>query len=262
MRMKWLLAVSLFANAGVVHAEVKSKTVTYKHGGVTFKGFLAWDDSAKGKRPGILLVHEWWGLNEYARKRAVQLAGLGYVAFACDMYGEGKVTQHPKEAGQMATAVRKNIKEWQARARAALKILQKHEGVDPNRLAAIGYCFGGSTALQLAYTGADLKAVVTFHAALPLPAPGEAKAIKAKLLICHGAADPFVKDETVAKVRAVWEDAKVDYEINYYGLAQHSFTVPGIDKIGVSGLSYNAEADRRSWEAMRLLFREAFARTK
>ncbi len=263
MRIKWLLAASLVVvNAGLAHAAVKTKAVTYTHGGVTFKGHLAWDDAVKGKRPGVLVVHEWWGLNAYARKRAEQLAALGYVAFACDMYGEGKTTQHPKEAGEMATAVRKNVKEWQARARAALKILRDDSKVDPKRLAAIGYCFGGSTALQLAYSGADLDAVVTFHAALPVPEGGQAKGIKAKLLICHGAADPFVKDEAVAKARSAWEEAKVDYEVNYYGGAQHSFTVPGIDKVGVKGLSYNAQADRRSWEAMRQLLREAFARKK
>src|SRR5262249_25951461 len=144
------------------------------HGGVTFKGHLAWDDSARGKRPGVLVVHEWWGLDGYARKRAEQLAGLGYVAFACDMDGQGKVAEHPKEAGKMASEVRKNVKDWQGRALAALAVLEKQEGVDPKRLAAIGYCFGGSTALQLAYAGADLAAVVTFHAALPVPDEGQA----------------------------------------------------------------------------------------
>jgi dienelactone hydrolase len=178
------------------------------------------------------------------------------------MYGGGKVTEHPKEAGQMAGEVRKNLQSWQGRARAALKILQDHEAVDTQRLAAIGYCFGGSTALQLAYTGADLRAVVTFHAALPVPEPEQAKAIKAKLLICHGAVDPFIPEEVVMKVRSAWEAAKVDYELNYYGGAQHSFTVPGVDKVGVKGLSYNAEADRRSFAAMRRLFTEVFAEPK
>jgi dienelactone hydrolase len=244
------------AHAALTPAAVKTRAVTYKHGGQTFKGHLAWDDSAKGKRPGVLVLHEWWGLNDYARKRAEQLAALGYVAFAADMYGEGKVTEHPKEAGKMATAVRKNIKTWQGRARAGLKVLQDDERVDPKRIAAIGYCFGGSTALQLAYTGADLAAVVTFHAALPVPTQDQAKAIKARVLICHGAADSFIPEATIQKVRAALEDARVDYQMNYYGGAQHSFTVKGVDKVGVKGLKYNAAADRRSWAEMMRLFGE------
>src|SRR4051794_32115639 len=141
MRHKWLLAVSLLAwQAAPAVAEVKTKGITYTHDGVTFKGHLAWDDAAQGKRPGVLVCHEWWGLNEYARKRAEKLAALGYVAFACDMYGEGKTTEHPKEAGQMATAVRKNLKMWQGRARAALKVLLDQSNVDGGKVAAIGYC--------------------------------------------------------------------------------------------------------------------------
>jgi dienelactone hydrolase len=263
MRRHFLLASALLVcGASAAQADVKTMTVTYTYQGTTFKGHLAWDDAKQGKRPGVLVCHEWWGLNDYARKRAEQLAGLGYVAFACDMYGEGKSTEHPKEAAAMATLVRKNLKEWQGRAQAALKILQEHDAVDTRELAAIGYCFGGSTALQLAYSGADLAAVVTFHAAVPTPEPEQAKAIKAKLLICQGAADPFVKDETLQKARAAYEAAHVDYEMNYYGGAEHSFTVADIAKAGVPGLRYNAEADRRSWQAMREVFREAFGKKK
>lgn len=259
MRNTFLLAAALLFITSAARAEVKTKTIAYSYDGVSFQGHLAWDDAVQGKRPGVLVVHEWWGLNDYARKRAEQLAKMGYVAFACDMYGTGKVTEHPKEASAMATEVRKNIKSWQGRAQAALKILQDHEFVD-GKLAAIGYCFGGSTALQLAYTGAPLSAVVTFHAAVPTPEPEQAQAIKAKLLLCHGAADPFVKDETLQKAREVFEAAKVDYEMNYYGRAAHSFTVPDIDRIGVQGLSYNAEADRRSWSDMQRIFAETLGR--
>jgi dienelactone hydrolase len=263
MRSKWLFAVLLVAcNVAVARAAVKTKTITYEYGGVTFKGHLAWDDAASGKRPGVLLVHEWWGLNDYARQRAEQLAGLGYVAFACDMYGEGKVTEHPKEAGEFATEVRKNVKVWQGRAQAALKVLRDQESVDAGKLAAIGYCFGGSTALELAYTGADLKAVVTFHAGLPVPDAEQAKAVKAKVLVCHGAADTFISEETAAKFRAALEGAKVDYEMIYLGGAKHSFTVKGVEEKKVDGLAYNAEADRRSWQAMRMLFDEVFGAPK
>jgi dienelactone hydrolase len=253
----WILIVAPF-----VQAEVKTKTVTYEHGGVNLIGHLAWDDAVPGKRPGVLVVHEWWGLNDYARKRAEQLAAMGFVAFAVDMYGEGKVTTHPQEAGQMAAAVRKDIKTFQGRAQAGLKVLQDHELVDARRIAAIGYCFGGATALVLAYTGADLAAVVSFHGALPVPGPDQAKAIKAKILICHGALDSFIPEATIQKVRDAFEQAKVDYEINYYGGAVHSFTVPDADKAGMKGIAYNAEADQRSWRDMLRLFGEVFATGK
>ncbi len=259
MRSNWLVALAIVgATATLARAEVKTRTIDYEYGGVTFKGHLAWDDAAKGKRPGVLVVHEFWGLDDYARKRAEQLAGLGYVAFACDMYGEGKHTEHPREAGQFAGEVRKNVKVWQGRAQAALKVLVNQEQVDANKLAAIGYCFGGSTALQLAYTGADLKAVVTFHAGLSIPDAEQAKAIKAKLLICHGAADKFIPEKDAVQFREALANAKVDYAMVYFANATHGFTVKNIDAKNVPGLSYNAEADRRSWQYMRLLFKEVF----
>jgi dienelactone hydrolase len=246
--------------APLAQAEVKTKVVDYTYDGTNLKGYLAWDDAVQGKRPGVLVVHEWWGLNDYARKRAEQLAGMGYVAFACDMYGEGKTTQHPQEAGQMAGEVRKNLKTWQGRAQAGLKILQDNEMVDAKKVAAIGYCFGGSTALQLAYTGADLAAVVTFHGALPIPNAEQAKNIKSKILICHGALDSFIPEETIQKVRAALEEAKVDYHMVYYSGAVHSFTVPGADKVGMKGIAYNEAADRRSWKEMQDLFAEVLGK--
>jgi dienelactone hydrolase len=251
-----MAAVSILVPS--TRAAVQSKEVSYSHEGVNFKGHLAWDDSVQGKRPAVLVVHEWWGLNDYARQRADKLAALGYVAFACDMYGEGKVTTHPEEAGQMAGEVRKNVKTWQGRAQAALKILQDHELVDAQKIAAIGYCFGGSTALELAYTGADLAAVVTFHGALPVPDSDQARAIKAKVLICHGARDGFIPEETIHKFRTALEDAKVDYEMDYYGGAVHSFTVPEAGKVGNPGMAYSPEADHRSWTSMLRLFNEVF----
>src|SRR5262249_22152623 len=159
----------------------------YKHGDLELEGYLAWDDAVSGKRPGVLIVHEWWGLNDYARRRADQLAKLGYVAFALDMYGKGVLLKHPSEAGGRDTPVRSNVKDWRDRAIAGLKVLKSQEQCDASRLAAIGYCFGGSTVLQLAFTGADLKGVVTFHGALTPPSDDEGKQLKAKILICHGA---------------------------------------------------------------------------
>jgi dienelactone hydrolase len=254
----WLAVVVVLAGVSSGQAAVKTKTVNYRFDGVNLKGHLAWDDEVQGKRPAVLVVHEWWGLNDYAKQRAEKLAALGYVALACDMYGEGRVAQHPQEAGQMAGEVRKNVKTWQGRAQAALKVLQDHELVDAREIAAIGYCFGGSTALELAYTGADLAAVVTFHGALPVPEPDQAKAIKAKVLICHGALDSFIPEATIQKVRDAFEEARVDYEMNYYGGAVHSFTVPDADKVGMKGIAYNAAADHRSWKSMLRLFDEVF----
>jgi dienelactone hydrolase len=258
-----LIAIFVFmVQAVAVQAAVKTKTVSYTYDGTTFKGYLAWDDAIQDKRPGVLVVHEWWGLNDYARKRTEQLAGLGYVAFAADMYGDGKVTEHPKEAGEMAGLVRKNVKSWQGRAQAALKVLKENEMVDPKKLAVIGYCFGGSTALQLGYSGADVSAIVTFHAGIPVPEAADAKAIKGKVLICHGAADKFIPDDALLKTRDAFEDAKVDYEMIYYGGAKHGFTVVTADKSGVEGLAYNAEADKRSWNEMLRLFGEVFGKAK
>jgi dienelactone hydrolase len=257
-KIEMLAAACFLALPPIVQAELKTKSVTYSHGGVNFIGHLAWDDAVHGMRPGVLVVHEWWGLNDYARKRADQLASLGFVAFAADIYGEGKVTTHPQEAGQMAGAVRKDVKTWQGRGQAALRVLQNHELVDAKRIAAIGYCFGVATALELAYTGADLAAVVTFHGALPVPDPEQARAIKAKILICHGAVDSFISEATIQKVHEAFEQAKVDYEINYYGGAVHSFTVPEADAVGMKGLAYNAAADQRSWRDMLRLFGEVF----
>ena len=179
-----LAALGLFASQ--THAAVVTKTIDYEYDGAKLKGFLAYDDATAEKRPACLVVHEWWGLNDYAKERCKKLAELGYVAFAVDMYGDGKSVEHPDDARKMATAVRQNLKTWRGRAEAGLKQLTSQPNVDAAKVAAIGYCFGGSTCLQLAYSGADLKAVATFHAALPTPTPEEAKAIKAKLYVAHG----------------------------------------------------------------------------
>jgi dienelactone hydrolase len=248
-----LLCVSPFAIA-----EVKTETVTYEFGGTKLKGHLAYDAAITGKRPGILVVHEWWGLDAYARKRAEMLAALGYVAFAVDMYGDGKTTEHPQEAGQMAGAVRKNIDTWLGRAKAGLKVLQDHDRVDAKKIAAIGYCFGGSTALQLALNGADVAAVVSFHGALPVPTEEQCKAVKSRILICHGSLDSFIPEKTIQEFRGALEKANVDYQFVYYAGAYHSFTVPGADEKMIKGIKYDKNADARSWLHMQQLFKEAF----
>ena len=239
-------------------AAVKTEVVNYKVGDKPFKGFIAYDDAVKTKRPGILVVHEWWGLDAYARRRAEQLAGLGYVAFAADMYGDGKTTVHPTEAGEMAKMVRMNQKDWLARANAGLQVLRDHALVDGQKLAAIGYCFGGSTSLMMANSGLDIRAAVSFHGALPIPEPDDLKKVKAKILICHGAKDTFIKEDTIQKVRGAYDKAGVDYQMIYYGGAVHSFTVPEANEKKVEGLRYDPDADRRSWNAMRALFDEVF----
>lgn len=239
-------------------AEIQSKVISYQHGDVQLEGFLAWDDARTGKRPGILVVHEWWGLNEYARDRARQLAALGYAAFAVDMYGKGQVTTHPDQAATWMKQVQADVKQWQGRARTGLAVLQSQEMVDPQRLAAIGYCFGGATVLQLAYSGADVKGVVSFHGALPMPTGQQAQGADTKILIAHGNADPFLTEEHVRKFRQALDAANLDWQMVVYAGARHSFTNPGADAHGIDALKYNRQADVRSWKHMQLFFEELF----
>lgn len=237
-------------------AAVQTKTIEYQDGGTKCIGFLAWDDAVEGKRPGVLVVHEWWGLNDYARNRAKELAKLGYIAFAADMYGEGKTVDHPKDAGEMAGKVRANVDAWRKRAQASLNVLTSQPQCDAAKLAAIGYCFGGSTALQLAYTGADLDAVATFHAALPTPTEAESKAIKARVLVCHGAEDKFIPEEAIKAFKGSLDKAGTKYEFVAYPGAVHSFTVPDAGKHNNPGMQYQAAADKDSWDRMTKLFAE------
>jgi len=241
-------------------ADVKTKTIEYQHGDVKLQGYFAWDDSIEGQRPGVLVVHEWWGLNDYARSRAKQLAQLGYVAFALDMYGKGKVTEHPKQAGKWAGMIRKNINQWQERSLLGLKQLQRHELVDRSRIAAIGYCFGGATVMQIAYSGADVRGVVSFHGSLPPATPEQQKKIKAKILVHHGASDGFIPEERIAAFKKALTEAKADWHFVTHGGAVHSFTNPGADKRGIDGLKYDPAADRRSWEHTQLFFDEIFGK--
>lgn len=260
MRSVIALAVVVLT-AAASQAAVVTKTVEYEFDGVKLKGHVAYDDAAKEKRPGVLVVHEWWGLDDYAKGRCKQLADLGYVAFAPDMYGDGKVTEHPDDARKMATLTRSNAKVWRGRAEAGLKQLKAQPNVDGDKLAAIGYCFGGSTCLQLAYSGADLKAVATFHAAItPIPTDDEAKAVKGKLLICHGEADFFIKAEDIKVFRDALDKAKVKYEFVGYKDVFHSFTVPGADKHMIKGMKYDKAADEDSWKRTLALFKETLGR--
>ena len=255
LAMVW---VFITTGAGIAAAKVQTKTIAYTHHDVQLQGLMAWDDSNTGKRPGILVVHEWWGLNDYARKRAEQLASIGYVAFALDMYGKGKVTDHPDQAGKWMKAIQANTKSWQGRALEGLKILKASEQVDPNRLAAIGYCFGGATVLQLAYSGAPVKGVVSFHGSLPIPNETEATRTKAKILIAHGNADPFLTDTHIQQFRSTLDQAKLDWQMVLYAGARHSFTNPGAGQFGMKALKYDKKADERSWRHMQIFFEEIF----
>jgi dienelactone hydrolase len=248
--------------AGFAPAAVVTKAVDYEYDGTKLKGFLAYDDAVKGKRPGVIVFPEWWGLNDYAKIRATQLAEHGYVAFAADLYGEGKVIEvaHPMDALKMAGALRENIKTWRGRAEAALKQLTSNEHVDATKIAAIGYCLGGSTALQLAYSGADLKAVSTFHAGLPVPTAEEAKAIKAKILINNGADDKIVDEKTIKALKEALDTAKVKYTFENHPGAVHSFTVPDADKAKNPGMKYDKAADEKSWKEMMALFKETLGK--
>lgn len=249
-----LFGFSFLLLATFAEAAVQTKVVKYKHGDQECHGYLAWDDSTAGPRPGVLIVHEWWGLNEYAKDRAKKLAELGYAAFCADMYGDGKVVEHPKDAMEMTGKLRNNIDDWRKRAQEALATLKAQPECQPDKVAAIGYCFGGSTCLQLAYSGADVKAVATFHAGLPTPKPEEAKAIKAQILVCNGADDSFIPAEAIKAFRSALDTAKTKYEfVNYPGTV-HSFTVPDADKRGNPGMKYQKTADEDSWKKLQDLF--------
>ncbi len=255
--MRYLVpAFFAMAIAGGAHGAIKTEKIEYICGGVTFEGYLAWDDAVAGKRPGVMVVHEWWGLNDYAKKRTEQLAALGYVAFAADIYGKGVRPKGPKQAAAEAGKYRGNRALLRARARAALDWLKGDKRVDPKRVAAIGYCFGGGTVLELARSGAELRGVVSFHGNLDTPNPADAKNIKAKVLVLQGADDPMTKDQVPAFEQEM-RGAKVDWQMILYGGAVHSFTNPDSGNDPKKGISYNAEADRRSWAAMRAFLDEA-----
>jgi dienelactone hydrolase len=249
------VAFGLVFAAGAASAAVKTKTIEYKDGGVTLKGVLAWDDAASGKRPGVLVVHEWWGLNDYAMDRAKQLAAEGYVAFALDMYGDDKVTDHAKQAGEWMNQITGNIEGWRSRANAGLAVLKAQPQVDGASVAAIGYCFGGATVMQMAYAGAGVKAVVSFHGSLP-PAGEDVTAIKPRVLVAHGRDDGFIPADRIVAFQEGLDRAKADWEMTIYSGTRHSFTNPGADKHGMDGLAYNETADKRSWAAMLRLFDE------
>ena len=258
MKTVIMLAALGLLGVGSAGAEVVNKVVTYEQDGVVLEGYLAWDDAVEGLRPGVLVVHQWMGLSDNERMRADMLAALGYVAFAADIYGTGIRPANVSEASEEAGKYYGDLPLYRARLQAGLDELKKQPGVDPDRLAAIGYCFGGKGVLELARSGADVAGVVSFHGNLDTGMPASAGDIKCKILVCHGAVDPYVKPEAVAAFLEEMEAAQVDYQLIMYSGAVHAFTQKGAGNDPSKGAAYNKAADLRSWIAMNDFFGEIF----
>jgi dienelactone hydrolase len=236
--------------AATANAEVKEKPVTYSDGTTTMKGFVVYDDAIKTKQPGIVMIHEWWGITPHIHNEAKKFARQGYTAFIADMYGDAKTADNPKDAGALSSSVMKDPKAMESRFDAAKAELAKQASVNPQRIGAVGYCFGGAVVLNMARTGDDLRAVAGFHASLglntPAPAPGT---VKAKILILNGADDPFVKKEQYEALKKDFDAAKADYRIVTYPGAVHAFTNPEATELGKKfnlPLKYDAKADQES----------------
>ena len=256
---KLLAAVAACAVATAAHAKIQTKNIEYKQGDTVLQGFLAWDDAAKGKRPGVLIVHEWWGHNQHARNQAVRVAKAGYVGFALDMFGKGKVATHPKDAQAFVQEATKDPEVAKARFDAALDLLKQQPQVDAEKIAAFGYCFGGGVALQMAREGEPLDAVVTFHGSLaPHGPPAEPGKVKANILVLAGGADPMVPPEQVQAFEQEMRAALARFELITYPKAKHSFTNPDAAKAGMPGLEYNADADKKSWKSAIQFLKKVF----
>ncbi len=231
--------------------KVVTETVTYKDGDTELQGFLAYDANAKGKRPGILVIHEWWGLQGHPKERAERLAGMGYVALCVDMYGDGKVTDDPKQAGAWAGAFYGDrAGHGRARLKAGHDLLAGHERVDASQMGAMGFCYGGSVALEAAWAGWGLKGVVCFHGTLTTPTDEDAKNVKAAVLVCNGAADAWVGPDKVKAFEAAMAKHGLVHDVVSYEGAVHAFTNPGADAREMDNVKYHEAADEQSWEAM------------
>lgn len=253
-----LISAILLCLAVNAEAAIKTRLIEYKQGDTVLEGYLAWDDSQYSKRPGVLIVHEWTGLGSYVKKRAEMLAKMGYIAFAADIYGKGVRPADQATAARTAEIYKNDRTLMRARAKAGLETLKNQRQVDPRRLAAIGYCFGGTTALELARDGADIRGVASFHGGLSTPSMIDAKNISGKVLVLHGADDPFVKHYEVSAFEDEMRSAGIDWQLISYGGAVHSFTNPDAGSDNSKGAAYNDKADRRSWEALKLFLSEIF----
>lgn len=255
-----LAAILILSSVPTLQAKVETKSVTYSDGQTTLEGFVAWDTAHgnKNDRPGILVVHQWLGLSDYEKGRCQQLAELGFVAFAVDIYGQGVRPEGPQEAAKIASIYKQDRKLYRRRLQLGLEQLRSQPTVDSKQIAAIGYCFGGTGALELARSGADIDGVVSFHGGLDSPSPEDGQNIEAKILICHGADDPFVPAADVEAMKKEFNSAAVDWQMIIYSGAVHSFTHPAAGNDNSRGAAYNALADQRSWQAMNDFFSELF----
>ncbi|HET6922969.1 MAG TPA: dienelactone hydrolase family protein [Anaeromyxobacteraceae bacterium] len=254
------IAAAALAAAPAAAKEVGAP-VDYGAPGVTLKGYYVYDDAKAGKRPGVLVVHEWWGHNEYARKRARMLAGMGYAALAVDMYGDGKQAMHPDDAGKFAGETTKNFDVARARFQAAQEFLSRQPQVDAKRIAAIGYCFGGGVVLNMARQGADLRGVASFHGSLGAAKPAQPGSVKAKVVVFNGADDPFVKAEAIEAFKKEMTEAKADFRFVNLPGAVHSFTNPDADELGKKfnmPLRYDAAGDQKSWSELQAFLAGVF----
>ncbi len=259
--LKWIVWGLLLFFSVSISAKVRTKVISYSVNGTELSGYYAYDDAIKGKRPGVLVVHEWWGHNDYARKRARMLAELGYSAFALDMYGKGKLAAHPADAKKFMMEVIEKIETARQRYKKALAVLKAQPVTDTTRLAAIGYCFGGGIVLDMARQGLPLKGVVSFHGSIAAKQPAVKGKVKARVLVLNGAADPFVTPEQIKAFKQEMTNAQVQFEFINYKNAKHSFTNPVADEFGKKfnmPLQYNAEADKKSWAKMQNFFKEIF----
>jgi dienelactone hydrolase len=250
MKMPLLGALLALAIATPALAAITEEPVTYKDGETTMNGFIVYDTATTGKRPGIVLVHEWWGITQHIHNEARDFARQGYTAFIADMYGDAKKADNPKDAGALSSSVMKNPQTMEARFNAAREQLAKHASVDPTHIGAAGYCFGGAVVLNMARAGADLAGVAGFHATLGLntPAPGPGT-VKAKILVLNGADDPFVKKEQYTAFKSDLDAAKVDYKVIEYPGAVHAFTNPEATALGQKfnlPLRYDAKANEEA----------------
>ncbi len=257
-----LVLMFLALSAGLAHAaDIRGEEVTYTDNGTTLKGYLAYDASATGPRPGVLVIHEWWGHNEHARNQARRLAELGYTALAVDMYGDGQTADHPQDAGRFAGAIRQNRDLMMQRFQAADAFLRSRSEADDSKVAAIGYCFGGSVVLEMARSGADLLGVASFHGALATQSPAQAGQVNSRVLVLHGNDDPMVPPEQVAAFKEEMTAAGVDFHFVGYDGATHSFTNPAADEAARKfnmPVGYNADADRESWAELERFLAELF----
>jgi len=254
--IKLIVFTLVLGMVSVATAEPKivGKAVEYSAQGVVMKGYLAYDENIKVKRPGVLVIHEWWGLNDYARKRARMLAELGYTGLAVDMYGEGKEAMHPDDAGKFSSELMKNFDVAKIRFIAAMDFLKQQPTVDSTRIAAIGYCFGGGVVLNMARQGIDLKGVASFHGSLYAVEPARVGSVKAKILVLHGGEDKFIPTEQIGAFKQEMKSAGADFRFIPYPGAVHSFTNPEADEYGKKfnmPIAYNADADRNSWNELK-----------